>query len=111
MCLRRGGLSYCLCCKYDHFFGISLLRIEDDVFYAHSLSDNPDTSQWQTLPDHLEATAALAERFAAEFGAQNAGRLAIGSKKIFKRQFIEIRVCTLSCCLYEGKTDRGIQKR
>jgi len=76
VCLRRGGLSYCLCCKYDHFFGISLLRIEDDVFYAHSLSDNPDTSQWQTLPDHLEATAALAERFAAEFGAQNAGRLA-----------------------------------
>jgi CRISPR-associated endonuclease/helicase Cas3 len=44
-------------------------------YYAHS-SDNPDKSEWQKLPDHLDNTAALAERFAAVFSAGEWGRLA-----------------------------------
>ncbi len=45
------------------------------TFYAHSLEGAPE-SEWQTLPEHLEGVAALAERFAAAFGAADWGRLA-----------------------------------
>ncbi|QQR70095.1 MAG: CRISPR-associated helicase Cas3' [Alphaproteobacteria bacterium] len=46
------------------------------MFYAHSLVDQPDKSQWHTLQDHLQATGALAAEFAREFGAENAGMMA-----------------------------------
>ena len=44
-------------------------------FYAHS-TDNPDKSDWQTLENHLQGVAELAEEFAAVFGAGEWGRLA-----------------------------------
>ncbi|MCF6267378.1 MAG: hypothetical protein L3J57_12655 [Desulfuromusa sp.] len=44
-------------------------------FYAHS-TDNPDKSDWQTLENHLQGVADLAEEFAAVFGAGEWGRLA-----------------------------------
>ncbi|MEA3362484.1 MAG: CRISPR-associated helicase Cas3' [Thermodesulfobacteriota bacterium] len=44
-------------------------------FYAHS-TDNPDKSDWQTLEDHLQGVADLAEEFAAVFGAGEWGRYA-----------------------------------
>lgn len=48
------------------------------TFYAHS-APNLDQSDWQTLPDHLNAVGELAGRFAAPFGstvlAQTAGKL------------------------------------
>jgi len=46
------------------------------MFFAHSLENKLDTDLWQTLEDHLNATAALASSFAATFGAENAGTLA-----------------------------------
>lgn len=45
------------------------------TYYAHS-TDNPDKSDWQTLEDHLQGVAQLAEEFAAVFGAGEWGRLA-----------------------------------
>ncbi len=44
-------------------------------FYAHS-TDNHDKSNWQPLEEHLHAVAALAEKFAAEFGAGEWGKWA-----------------------------------
>jgi len=44
-------------------------------FYAHSITDNPDKSDWQLLEEHLLGVAELAEEFAAEFGAGAWGRL------------------------------------
>lgn len=48
------------------------------TYYAHS-TDNPDKSDWQTLEDHLQGVAKLAEEFASVFGAgewgYNAGLL------------------------------------
>lgn len=44
-------------------------------YYAHS-GENQDKSDWQTLEDHLQGVAALAEGFASEFGAGEWGRLA-----------------------------------
>ncbi len=44
-------------------------------FYAHS-TDNSDKSDWQTLEDHLQGVAKLAEEFAEVFGAGEWGRLA-----------------------------------
>jgi len=44
--------------------------------YAHSIKD-ADKSQWQTLKDHLESTASIAERFAARINAETFGK-AIG---------------------------------
>jgi len=46
-----------------------------EEFYAHS-TDNPDKSDWQTLEEHLLGVAKLAEKFAAEFGAGEWGRIA-----------------------------------
>lgn len=44
-------------------------------FYAHS-GEKPDKSDWQTLEDHLQGVAKLAEEFAAVFAAGEWGRLA-----------------------------------
>ncbi|MDY0191315.1 MAG: CRISPR-associated helicase Cas3' [Desulfuromonas sp.] len=44
-------------------------------FYAHS-TDNSDKSDWQTLEEHLEGVAKLAEKFASIFGAGEWGRSA-----------------------------------
>lgn len=44
-------------------------------YYAHS-TDNPDKSGWQTLEEHLQGVAELAEQFAEEFGAGDWGRMA-----------------------------------
>lgn len=44
-------------------------------FYAHSRED-PDKSGWQSLSDHLNNVAVLAERFAEIFGAGDWGRIA-----------------------------------
>jgi len=46
------------------------------MYFAYSLPGSPDTSKWQTLLDHLEATAGLSGGFAAAFGAEQAGRMA-----------------------------------
>ncbi|MDD3287571.1 MAG: CRISPR-associated helicase Cas3' [Alphaproteobacteria bacterium] len=46
------------------------------MFFAHSLDNQSDKSQWQSLKDHLEATALLAAEYAREFGAENAVRVA-----------------------------------
>lgn len=46
-----------------------------DQFYAHS-TDNPDKSDWQTLEEHLQGVAALAEQYAGVFGAGEWGRSA-----------------------------------
>jgi len=46
------------------------------MYFAHSLKDMPDTSEWQTLLDHLTATAELSADFAKPFGAEQAGRIA-----------------------------------
>lgn len=45
------------------------------TYYAHS-TENPDKSDWQTLEDHLQGVAKLAEEFASVFGAGEWGRLA-----------------------------------
>lgn len=45
------------------------------TYYAHS-TEKPDKSDWQTLEDHLQGVAKLAEEFAAVFGAGKWGRLA-----------------------------------
>lgn len=47
----------------------------DKEFYAHS-TDSPDKSDWQTLDEHLEGVARLAEEFATVFGAGDWGRFA-----------------------------------
>lgn len=44
-------------------------------FYAHS-TENPDKSDWQTLEEHLEGVAKLAEEFAEVFGAGEWGKTA-----------------------------------
>jgi CRISPR-associated endonuclease/helicase Cas3 len=46
------------------------------MFYAHSLKDKPDTSDWQRLDDHMIATGRLAGEFAREFRATEPARLA-----------------------------------
>lgn len=43
--------------------------------YAHS-RDDESKDRWHLLEDHLQATAALAEKFAGEFGAAKWGKLA-----------------------------------
>ena len=43
-------------------------------FYAHS-TDNLDKSDWQTLEEHLEGVATLAEEFASVFGAGDWGNI------------------------------------
>src|SRR6266508_4016718 len=45
------------------------------MFFAHSATIE-DRSDWQTLPDHLIAVAALASKNGAKFGAQKAAALA-----------------------------------
>lgn len=61
-----------------------------DQFYAHS-TDNPDKTDWQTLEEHLEGVAKLAEEFSSVFGAgewgRNAGLLHDAGKAT--QQFIE----------------------
>ena len=44
------------------------------TFYAHS-TESSDKADWQTLEDHLQGVARLAEEFAAVFGAGDWGRL------------------------------------
>ncbi|ACI51404.1 metal dependent phosphohydrolase [Gluconacetobacter diazotrophicus PA1 5] len=44
-----------------------------DIF-AHSLPDDPSTERWETLRAHSLRVAALAEQFAAVFGAAHKGR-------------------------------------
>jgi hypothetical protein len=44
-------------------------------FYAHS-TDSPDKSNWQSLGEHLEGVARLAEEFADIFGAGDWGGFA-----------------------------------
>jgi CRISPR-associated endonuclease/helicase Cas3 len=44
-------------------------------YYAHS-TENSDKSDWQTLEEHLEGVASLAEEFAGVFDAGEWGRLA-----------------------------------
>ncbi len=46
-----------------------------DQYYAHS-TESADKAEWQTLEDHLEGVARLAEGFAAVFGAGDWGRAA-----------------------------------
>ncbi len=43
-------------------------------YYAHS-TESPDKSDWQSLEEHLQGVARLAEDFAAVFGAGGWGRL------------------------------------
>jgi CRISPR-associated endonuclease/helicase Cas3 len=54
------------------------MKLVAKIFYAHS-TENPDESNWQTLPDHLNGVGELAGRFAAPFNAtplaQTAGKL------------------------------------
>jgi CRISPR-associated endonuclease/helicase Cas3 len=45
------------------------------MFFAHS-TDRKDRSDWQTLPDHLMAVAALAAERGGKFGALRAAALA-----------------------------------
>jgi len=44
--------------------------------YAHTKENDPDKKHWQTLKDHLEGTAKLAEEFASKFGSGAWGRAA-----------------------------------
>lgn len=46
------------------------------MYFAHSLGDEDDQGRWHKLCDHLNATGRLASRFAAEFGAGNAAKIA-----------------------------------
>ena len=45
------------------------------MFFAHS-TNRKDRSDWQTLPDHLMAVAALAAERGGKFGARRAAALA-----------------------------------
>ncbi len=42
--------------------------------YAHTQTNDPDKRHWQSLKDHLEGTAKLAEEFASKFGSGSWGR-------------------------------------
>ncbi len=44
--------------------------------YAHTKKNDTDKRRWQTLKDHLEGTADLAEKFAEKFGSGGWGRVA-----------------------------------
>lgn len=47
----------------------------DKIYYAHS-TERADRSDWQRLPDHLQAVAELAETFGRRIGIGRATRLA-----------------------------------
>lgn len=46
------------------------------MYYAHSLADSSDKSQWQELSDHLRGVEHLAAAFARPFGVEKAAGLA-----------------------------------
>lgn len=46
------------------------------MFYAHSLTEETDKSNWHTLKDHLSSTGLMSGQFAAIFRSENAARLA-----------------------------------
>ncbi len=45
-------------------------------YYAHSLPESSDVSEWQLLSEHLENTAKLAKNFASTFDAERWGYIA-----------------------------------
>ena len=58
-------------------------------YYAHIRQLEDGRVLYQTVQEHLEGTAALAEQFAATFGAERQGKLAgLGFVKAAEEQYV-----------------------